>query len=136
MIENLLAVAAGGALGAVLRAGLILWVAARAARWTGKASPGHGFAPALATLLANTLGCLLLGAWLFDSFLSSDDLPPVWIRLLIATGLCGGLTTFSSLCADTLRLREGAGGRMAILYVLATIAAGFGALHVFLARLP
>jgi CrcB protein len=136
MIENLLAVAAGGALGAVLRAGLILAVAARAARWTGVASPGHGFAPALATLLANTLGCLLLGAWLFASFPTAEDLPPVWVQLLVTTGLCGGLTTFSTVCADTVRLREGASGRMAVLYLLTTLAAGFVAFHLLLAPFP
>jgi CrcB protein len=133
MIENLLAVATGGALGAVIRASLIRWVAAHDSE---AGSLRHRFGPALATLLANVLGCLILGAWLQNSMQPAFSMPPVWAQLLVATGLCGGLTTFSTLCADTVRLHAESGRRTAILYLLATLVGGFAALHLLLPSHP
>ena len=133
MIENLLAVAAGGALGAVIRASLIRWVAAHD---TEAGSLRHRLGPALATLLANLLGCLILGAWLQNPIQPAFPIPPAWAQLLVATGLCGGLTTFSTLCADTVRLHEETGRRTAILYLLLTLVGGFAALHLLLPAPP
>jgi CrcB protein len=56
----------------------------------------------LGTLAANLLGGLVIGAALgvFDQFQSL----PVELRLLITTGFCGGLTTFSTFSAETVTL--------------------------------
>lgn len=84
------AVASGAAVGALLR-----W---RAGLWLNAAWPGFP----LGTLLVNCVGGLLIGAsiaW-FDEHAS--DL----VRLLLVTGLLGGLTTFSAFSAESLLLLE------------------------------
>src|SRR5512144_1994854 len=62
------------------------------------------FLPALplGTLAANLLGGFVIGAALgvFNQF---QSLPPE-IRLVITTGFCGGLTTFSTFSAETVTL--------------------------------
>jgi CrcB protein len=56
----------------------------------------------LGTLAANLLGGLVIGAALgvFNQFQSL----PLELRLLITTGFCGGLTTFSTFSAETVTL--------------------------------
>jgi len=56
------------------------------------------------TLLANLLGAFIIGvalAWLAGSAAVS----PEW-RLLITTGFCGGLTTFSTFSAEVFTLLQ------------------------------
>ena len=59
--------------------------------------------PGAATLLVNVLGSLLIG------FLLAEP-TPAWfsprVRLLLVTGVLGGLTTFSSLAWETVSLTE------------------------------
>ena len=60
----------------------------------------------LGTLAANLVGGLLVGA-ASAYFTQHGALPPEW-RLLVITGFCGGLTTFSSFSAEiTLLLQQG-----------------------------
>lgn len=83
-----LAVATGGALGALLR-----W---RVGGWL-----NPHFQPfALGTLTVNCLGGLLIGACLVAFERQPNDL----LRLLLVTGGLGGLTTFSSFSAESLVL--------------------------------
>ncbi|SET59818.1 MULTISPECIES: fluoride efflux transporter CrcB [Marinobacter] len=76
-----LAVSVGAVIGANLRWGLSLWLN----------GPGHGLQGG--TLLANLAGAGLAG--FFISWFSHSSLSPEW-RLLVITGLCGALTTFST----------------------------------------
>lgn len=76
-----LAVSVGAVIGANLRWGLSLWLN----------GSGHGLQGG--TLLANLIGAGLAG--FFISWFSHSSLSPEW-RLLLITGLCGALTTFSS----------------------------------------
>lgn len=48
----------------------------------------------LGTLVSNIAGCLLIG--LIAGFASTSQLLSTEIRLLLATGFCGGFTTMSS----------------------------------------
>jgi CrcB protein len=99
-------VGAGGALGSLLRYGLDLWV------------PGWG---PLGTLAANGLGALLLGIVLSETHLAERLSPAT--RLLVGTGFCGSLTTYSTFAAET----AGAAPMVAATYVVGTYAVGFGA---------
>lgn len=131
MIETWLAIATGGALGAALRGCLIRWVAGGDFAVLTAASFPIG--PAFATLLANTLGCLLLSAWLFGAAPVDEGLLPFWVETWVVAGICGGLTTFSTLCADAVRLHEERGSRVALAYLGVSLMLGL--LAVWLGRL-
>jgi fluoride exporter len=60
----------------------------------------------LGTLAANLVGGYIIGLAI-DYFAQAPHLSPEW-RLLIITGFCGGLTTFSTFSAEVAtRLQEG-----------------------------
>ena len=87
---QVVAVAAGAAVGALARWGAGLWLNAR---WAGFP---------LGTLFVNAVGGLLIGmalAWFERS-------PNEMLRLLLVTGFLGGLTTFSSFSAESLLLLQ------------------------------
>ncbi|MCJ8169093.1 fluoride efflux transporter CrcB [Atopomonas sediminilitoris] len=124
MMQVVLAVAAGGALGSVLRFATSAYVTAQ---W-----PKHYY---LATLAVNWVGCLCIGflsAW----FLTRTELP-LALRTGILTGVLGGLTTFSSFSLEALRLAENGQLSSAALYILASVIGGlaFAWLGMSVARL-
>lgn len=84
-------VAAGGALGAVLR----WWVSGATARAL-PSGPWEGFP--LGTIVVNVVGCFLL-AWLASSGDARGTDHPA-LRLFLGTGLLGALTTFSTFGLD------------------------------------
>jgi len=99
--RQLLAVAAGGAAGAVLR-----WLMAGAIqRFTGGAFPWGTFA-------VNALGSFLLGflfVWLIERSTASE-----LVRLALTVGMLGAFTTFSTFSLESIRLlQEGALGMAA-----------------------
>ncbi|WP_270263107.1 fluoride efflux transporter CrcB [Kocuria marina] len=100
-----LAVALGGAVGAVLR---FLVDRGITVRW----APTF---PA-ATLLINVTGSFVLGV---VTGLSAV-LGPVW-TLALGTGLCGGYTTFSTATVDAVRLAREQRAGAAVVSVLGTV---------------
>lgn len=124
MIKLVLAVAAGGALGSVLR---FLTSAAVVAHW-----PRHFY---LATLMVNIVGCFLIG-FLSAYFLLRTDIP-VALRTGLTVGVLGGLTTFSSFSFEVLRLIEAGQFGVALSYLLGSVLGGLCAawLGMTLARL-
>lgn len=117
-LPGLLAIAFGGALGALLRAGLARACAARA-------EGPSGAAGAAATLAANLLACLLLGA--LTRIVDRSGAPSEALALVAAfgaTGLCGSLSTFSTLCGDAVRLGQQGATGTALLYLLAHLLGG------------
>jgi CrcB protein len=106
---NWLWVIAGGMLGAPLR-----YLADRAVQ------ARHGTAFPLGTLAVNTAGSLVLGV-VAGAGLSGDA------RLFLATGVCGGLTTYSTFAWETLRLAEGGSRAAAVAAAAANAAANVAA---------
>lgn len=109
-----LAVALGGALGAVARYGLSGWVQ----HLTG------GFFP-YGTLAVNVLGSFIIGLAL--QMATGRFVWSLEARLLLTTGFCGALTTFSTFSYETLALLEDqqwlAAGGNTLLNVLVCLAA-------------
>ena len=100
-----------GAIGAVLRYG------------TATALAGRTRFP-YAVLVVNTVGSAIGGAALAlaeAGVLSAD------LRLIILTGFCGGLTTFSTFSVETIELVLAGRRRVAALNVLGNVALGIGA---------
>lgn len=89
----MLAIAAGGAAGSLLRFWMSNWVHSFAER-----SFPYG------TLVVNVLGCLLMG-FLFVLFIDRLSDNPV-LRAGILIGVLGGFTTFSSFSIETFNLIE------------------------------
>lgn len=124
MIKVALAVAAGGAVGSVLRFLASNWVVTN---W-----PRHYY---LSTFAVNLIGCLAIG-FLSALFLLRTDIPLV-LRTGLTVGVLGGLTTFSSFSLEVLGLLEKGQYVVAISYLLCSVAGGLGAawLGMSLARL-
>lgn len=87
-----LAVFVGGGMGSLARWFLSL-----------RLNPAHQAIP-LGTLTANLVGAFIIGAGL-AWFNRMPQLDPMW-KLLITTGLCGGLTTFSTFSAEVVFLLQ------------------------------
>ena len=107
------AILGAGALGAVLR-----WLTALAL------NRRPGGPPAVAVLLVNVAGSALAGAvlGLAEAGAVSAD-----VRLILLTGFCGGLTTFSTLSVETIQLVVDGRWRPAVLSVSANLVLGIGA---------
>ncbi len=93
MWRSIVAVSVGAALGALLR----WWLGTRLNTLFPSIPPG--------TIAANLLGGYIIGAAI-GFFASFAAVPPEW-RLLVVTGFCGGLTTFSTFSAELVALLRG-----------------------------
>ncbi|MGW4895627.1 fluoride efflux transporter CrcB [Kitasatospora sp. NPDC004240] len=78
------------------------------------------------TFLVNVSGCLVLG--LVTGAAAAGVASPR-VQLLLGTGLCGALTTYSTFSYETLRLAQDGAGRYALANVLGSIAAGLAAVY-------
>jgi fluoride exporter len=76
------------------------------------------------TLVVNVTGCLVLG--LVTGAAAAGHASPQ-VQLLLGTGLCGALTTYSTFSYETLRLTETGAGFYAAANVVASVTAGLGA---------
>lgn len=112
-IRELAAIFAGGSIGGLARAGLSEAVATHPGAWP------------WATFTVNVLGAALLGYFVTRL---QERLPPArYRRPFLATGVCGALTTFSTLQVELIRMLEHGHDGLALGYAAASIAAGFTA---------
>jgi CrcB protein len=114
--RELAAVFVGGAIGTGLRAALVELLPHGAASWP------------WATFAANVVGAFLLG-W-FATRLQERLALSAYRRPLLGTGLCGGLTTFSTLQVELLKMLDAGAWGLAAAYLAASLAAGFAAVQV------
>jgi CrcB protein len=106
-----LAVAVGGALGALARYGLDTLIERRSFAvfpWS--------------TFTINATGCLLIG--LVVAVAVDRHQLPAWIRLGLVVGVLGGYTTFSTFAQETLDLLEAGRLGLASAYSLGSIVTG------------
>jgi len=97
----------GGALGTLVRAGLVEALGYGATEWP------------WATFLVNVAGCFLLG-W-FAMALPEGG----YRRPLLMAGFCGALTTFSTLQLELLQMLDKGMVGLAGLYVTGSVVAGY-----------
>ncbi|MDX3525313.1 fluoride efflux transporter CrcB [Streptomyces sp. ID05-39B] len=110
---NWLLVVAGGMVGAPLR-----YLTDRAVQ-----ARHHSVFP-WGTLVVNVVGSAILGLVTGAALAGAAGSD---LRLLLGTGFCGALTTYSTFSYETLRLTETGAGLQAAANVVVSVAAGVGA---------
>jgi fluoride exporter len=114
--RELAAVFVGGALGTLARAALETFAASDPGRWPWP------------TFTVNIVGAFLLGY--FTTRLLERLPVSSYRRPLLGTGLCGGLTTFSTMQVEIIKMLEHHHYALAVGYTAASIAAGLLALYL------
>ena len=109
-MRNALAVALGGAAGSVLR------------YWMGLALLGVSKGIPVNTLVINVAGAFVLGV-----ILAAVPAAHTPTRLLLATGFCGGFTTFSTFSAEVVALAERGQAARAAGYATGSVVLGIAA---------
>jgi CrcB protein len=110
------AIFAGGALGTLLRAGLA------------EAFPHPATAWPWPTFAVNIVAAFLLGYFVTRL---QERLPlSSYRRPLLGTGLCGGLSTFSTMQVEILNMLDAHAWSLAIGYIAASVAAGYTAIYL------
>lgn len=110
MFKSILLIGAGGFAGSVLRYLLTRYLTTL---WPVSFPTG--------TFVVNILGCFLIGLIMGLSFQSAVTTQG---RLLLATGFCGGFTTFSTYSLEIFELAQRGEAGISLLYLLASILAG------------
>ena len=122
-----IAIALGGGAGALLR-GLIFRAIEQLTPTNGDALWAR-YSSARATLVVNVAGSLLLGFIVGGQWERlADSSEP--LRIFWLTGICGALTTFSTLCADVIALAQAGQGIRGGAVLLANIILGLAALSL------
>jgi CrcB protein len=110
------AIFAGGALGTVLRAGLA------------EAFPHPATAWPWPTFAVNVVAAFLLGYFVTRL---QERLPlSSYRRPLLGTGLCGGLSTFSTMQVEILNMLGAHAWGLAAGYIAASVTAGYAAIYL------
>ena len=111
IVGQLIAIACGGAIGALSRFGLQQWLA-----------PIYSGRFPLAIFITNSIGSLCIGL-IYVVIVERGILPEVW-RAFLIVGLLGAFTTFSAFSLDSLRLIEQGEGLIALSNIFANVVVG------------
>ena len=114
--REIAAIFAGGALGTLVRAAL-----------------AEAFPHAATAWPWPTFGVNIAAAFLLGYFVTrlQERLPlSAYRRPLLGTGLCGGLSTFSTMQVEILKMINGGAWGLAAGYAATSIAAGYAAIHL------
>ena len=117
MIKSILLVGFGGGIGSIFRYLTSLYIA----KYFSSKFP-------LATFTANILGCFVIG--LLFGYFEKNNLVDSNLKLLFATGFCGGYTTFSTFGYENINLLQNNNSLLALAYIGASLF--FGLLAVWL----
>jgi fluoride exporter len=107
---QLLSILVGGAGGALARGAV------------GEGLPHHDGSWPWATFIVNLAGAYIL-AW-STTRLAERVAPTRYWRLLLGTGFCGALTTFSTFQVETIRLARDGHSEVAVAYAVASLTLG------------
>ncbi|MGH3513523.1 MAG: fluoride efflux transporter CrcB [Pseudonocardiaceae bacterium] len=114
--RELAAIFAGGAIGTLCR-GLL-----------GESYPLSASSWPWVTFAVNLIGAFLLG---YFATRLQERLPlSSYRRPLLGTGLCGGLTTFSTMQVELLRMIDARHFGLAVGYASASVVGGYAAIHL------
>lgn len=111
MLRNFLLVALGGGIGSMLRYGISLILNAKYFPWP--------------TLAVNIIGSFIIGLVIATSYKEESFLYN-W-KLFLATGICGGFTTFSTFSLENLELLQNGKYLLALTYIGLSILIGLAA---------
>ncbi len=114
--RELAAIFAGGAIGTLARAGLSEALPHSPTQWP------------WATFIVNVVAVVLLGYFVTRL---QERLPlSSYRRPLLGTGVCGGLSTFSTMQVEILKMIEAQAYGLAAAYALVSIVVGYAGIHV------
>lgn len=114
--REIAAIFVGGAIGTLLRAGLGQWLTTPSGGWP------------WATFVVNVVAAFALG---YFSTRLLERLPAsTYRRPLLGTGICGGLSTFSTMQVELVRLVQAHAWGVAVSYLVASVVCGLVALHL------
>ncbi len=111
MIKNLLIVGLGGAIGTMARFLSYQMIKSNSSFLT--------------TLAINVIGSLLIGI-VFGMGLKNSSFENNW-KLFLATGICGGFTTFSAFSIENIQLIQEGKWSWSLLYISSSIILGISA---------
>ena len=114
--REILAIFVGGAIGALARAGMAEWLAAPAGSWPWD------------TFVVNLVAALLLGY--FTTRLVERLPASNYRRPFLGTGICGGLSTFSTMQVEVLHMIQTDAWTILVGYLTASIIGGLLAVHL------
>ena len=117
MDRTLILVGVGGLIGSILRYLVAIFVA----RHVSPVFP-------LGTLIVNLIGCFLIGVLIALSE-RGNIITPEW-RIFLATGFCGGFTTFSAFSYESIRMLQDGQILLVSLNVAISIIVGFAATYL------
>lgn len=112
MFKNIMLVALGGAIGSVAR-----YLLSRVVQDAAQSAFPFG------TLTVNVCGCFIIGV--VGALAASTGVISDEVKLLLTTGFCGGLTTFSTFMNESVSLCHTTSMLLSALYIGLSVALGF-----------